>query len=116
MKMLMTAPHSSRFGTKQPSSRFWTPPTWLTPLHVSSFSYHFEQDDSETYEVLVVYLDVDTAYSSPYYGNIIGYQEALKPRAQSLRLVEFIYEVDGEKLKNTIKQSLQYPKTCEDLA
>ncbi|KAJ4423845.1 hypothetical protein N0V82_001429 [Gnomoniopsis sp. IMI 355080] len=62
------------------------------------------------------YLDVDTAYSSPYYGNIIGYQEALKPRAQSLRLVDFVYEVDAQKLKSTIKQSLQYPKTCEDLA
>ncbi|KAJ4393106.1 hypothetical protein N0V93_002313 [Gnomoniopsis smithogilvyi] len=62
------------------------------------------------------YLDVDTAYSSPYYGNIIGYQEALKPRAQSLRLVDFVYEVDGDKLKSTIKNSLQYPKTCEDLA
>lgn len=45
-------------------------------------------------ETCIVYLDVDTAYSSPYYGNIIGYQEALKPRAQSLQLVNFVYEVD----------------------
>lgn len=66
--------------------------------------------------IIIVYLDVDTAYASPYYGNIIGYQEALKPRAQSLRLVDFIYEVDGEKLKSTIKHSLQYPKTCDDLS
>lgn len=63
-----------------------------------------------------VYLDVDVAYASPYYGNIIGYQEALLPRAQTLQKVNFVYEVDGDKLKQTIKHSLQYPKTCEDLA
>lgn len=63
-----------------------------------------------------VYLDVDVAYASPYYGNIIGYQEALLPRAQTLQKVNYIYEVDGGKLKQTIKHSLQYPKTCEDLA
>lgn len=63
-----------------------------------------------------VYLDVDTAYASPYYGNIIGYQEALKPRAQNLQTVNFVYEVDGGKLKTSIKQALQYPKSCEDLA
>ncbi|PSS03389.1 Inosine/uridine-preferring nucleoside hydrolase domain-containing protein [Coniella lustricola] len=62
------------------------------------------------------YLDVDIAYNSPYYGNIIGYQEALKPRAQSLQKVDFIYEIDGDKLKAQIKESLQYPKTCADLA
>lgn len=59
---------------------------------------------------------MDTAYSSPYYGNIIGYQEALKPRAQTLQKVNFVYEVDGEKLKTDIKYALQYPKSCEDLA
>ncbi|ROW03641.1 hypothetical protein VPNG_07201 [Cytospora leucostoma] len=62
------------------------------------------------------YLDVDTAYASPYYGNIIGYQEVLKPRAQNLQKVNFVYEVNGEKLKADIKHALQYPKTCEDLA
>ncbi|KUI69779.1 hypothetical protein VM1G_05465 [Cytospora mali] len=61
------------------------------------------------------YLDVDTAYSSPYYGNIIGYQEALKPRAQTLQKVNFVYEVKGDKLKTDIKRALQYPKTCADL-
>lgn len=64
----------------------------------------------------LVYLDVDTAYASPYYGNIIGYQEALKPRAQTLQFVDFVYEVNGDKLKTDIKRALQYPKSCGDLA
>lgn len=59
---------------------------------------------------------MDTAYGSPYYGNIIGYQEALLPRAQTLQKVNFIYEVNGDKLKTDIKRALQYPKTCDDLA
>lgn len=58
---------------------------------------------------------MDTAYGSPYYGNIIGYQESIKPRAQTLQTVNFVYEVDGDKLKSTIKRALQYPKTCADL-
>lgn len=74
-----------------------------------------ENVDDNADLLITVYLDVDTAYASPYYGNIIGYQEALKPRSQSLQLVNFVYEVDGEKLKSTIKHSLQYPKTCADL-
>ncbi|POS80230.1 hypothetical protein DHEL01_v201389 [Diaporthe helianthi] len=62
------------------------------------------------------YLDVDVSYASPYYGNIIGYQEALKPRAQNLQKVNFISEIDSNKLKTTMKHALQYPKTCSDLA
>lgn len=73
-------------------------------------------DPSNVVNSTTFYLDVDTAYSSPYYGNIIAYQEVLKPRAQALQKVNFIYEVDGEKLKTDIKRSLQYPKSCEDLA
>ncbi|KKY29476.1 putative inosine-uridine preferring nucleoside hydrolase [Diaporthe ampelina] len=72
-------------------------------------------DASNVLNSTTFYLDVDVAYASPYYGNIIGYQEALKPRAQKLQKVNFIYEVDGDKLKTTIKHALQYPKTCSDL-
>ncbi|KAL1881286.1 hypothetical protein Daus18300_001138 [Diaporthe australafricana] len=72
-------------------------------------------DPSNVLNSTTFYLDVDVAYASPYYGNIIGYQEALKPRAQKLQKVNFIYEVDGDKLKTTIKHALQYPKTCSDL-
>ncbi|EXJ91445.1 hypothetical protein A1O1_04557 [Capronia coronata CBS 617.96] len=61
------------------------------------------------------YLDVDTAWSSPTYGNIHGYQEALMPTAQKLQKVNYVLEVDSTKLLAEIKQSLQYPKTCADL-
>lgn len=59
-----------------------------------------------------VYLDVDTAWSSPYYGNIIGYQEALKPKAQKLQKVNYVLEVDGENFKDSIKKAVQFPKKC----
>ncbi|KAL2287208.1 hypothetical protein FJTKL_06198 [Diaporthe vaccinii] len=72
-------------------------------------------DTSNVLNSTTFYLDVDVAYASPYYGNIIGYQEALKPRAQKLQNVNFIYEIDGDKLKTTMKHALQYPKTCSDL-
>ncbi|KAK8002603.1 hypothetical protein PG989_002322 [Apiospora arundinis] len=58
------------------------------------------------------YLDVDTAWSSPYYGNIIGYQEALKPKAQKLQKVNYVLEVDGENFKDSIKKAVQFPKKC----
>lgn len=62
-----------------------------------------------------VYLDVDTAWSSPSYGNIHAYQQALMPRLQTLQKVDYVFEVDGPKLMAEIKQALQYPKTCADL-
>lgn len=57
-------------------------------------------------------MDVDTAWSSPYYGNIIGYQKALKPAAQKLQKVNYVLEVDGDNFKDTIKRAAQYPKKC----
>ncbi|KAI3391371.1 hypothetical protein diail_7480 [Diaporthe ilicicola] len=62
-------------------------------------------DPSNVLNSTTFYLDVDVAYASPYYGNIIGYQEALRPRAQKLQKVNYIYEVDGDKLKTTIKHA-----------
>jgi hypothetical protein len=62
-----------------------------------------------------VYLDVDTSSSSPNYGNIHAYQEALMPTAQTLQKVNYVFEVDGTKLLADIKQALQYPKSCSDL-
>jgi hypothetical protein len=59
----------------------------------------------------LVYLDVDTAPSSPSYGNIHAYQEALKPSAQNLQKVNMVVSVDGNKLKRAV----QYPKTCANL-
>lgn len=61
------------------------------------------------------YIDVDTSYASPTYGNIHAYQEALAPTAQDLRKVNYVLEVDGERLKDQIKKAVQYPPTCGDL-
>ncbi|CAD0110002.1 unnamed protein product [Aureobasidium uvarum] len=61
------------------------------------------------------YLDVDTAPSSPSYGNIHAYQEALKPSAQNLQKVNMVVSIDGNKLKKWVKRAVQYPKTCADL-
>ncbi|CAK4030380.1 related to inosine-uridine preferring nucleoside hydrolase [Lecanosticta acicola] len=59
------------------------------------------------------YLDVDTSYGSPTYGNIHAYQKALAPRAQELREVEFVLEIDGERFKESIRESVQFPpKVC----
>ncbi|KAI5208619.1 nucleoside hydrolase [Aureobasidium subglaciale] len=61
------------------------------------------------------YLDVDTAPSSPTYGNIHAYQEALKPVAQKLQKVNMVVSIDGNRLKKWVKRAVQYPKTCADL-
>ncbi|KAJ5232868.1 hypothetical protein N7468_005824 [Penicillium chermesinum] len=60
-----------------------------------------------------VFLDVDTSYGSPNYGNIHVYQKALAP--DGIREVNFVFQVDEDRLKQRIKHSLQYPKTCADL-
>jgi hypothetical protein len=60
-----------------------------------------------------VYLDVDTSYGSPNYGNIHVYQKALAP--QGIREVNYVFEVDAERLISRIKHALQYPKSCADL-
>ncbi|PHH89915.1 hypothetical protein CDD83_4978 [Cordyceps sp. RAO-2017] len=61
------------------------------------------------------YVDVDTSFASPSYGNIHAYQENLKPKAQTLRKVRMVLSVDGEKLKQQVKQALQFPPTCAQL-
>ncbi|KAJ6006764.1 hypothetical protein N7451_004708 [Penicillium sp. IBT 35674x] len=60
-----------------------------------------------------VYLDVDISYGSPNYGNIHVYQEALAPRG--IREVNYVFQVDADRLKQRIKHALQYPKSCADL-
>lgn len=37
------------------------------------------------------------------------------PAAQTLQKVNYVLEVDGNKLLSDIKHSLQYLKTCADL-
>lgn len=61
----------------------------------------------------LVFLDVDTSYGSPNYGNIHVYQKALAP--QGIREVNYVFEVDADRLKQRIKHALQYPKSCADL-
>ncbi|KAJ5719945.1 hypothetical protein N7493_006823 [Penicillium malachiteum] len=60
-----------------------------------------------------VYLDVDTSYGSPNYGNIHVYQKALAPAG--IREVNFVLQADEYRLKQRIKHALQYPKSCADL-
>lgn len=55
------------------------------------------------------YVDVDTSYASPSYGNIRAYQKALTPKAQNLRLIKYPLSIDGDKLKKEIIESVQYP-------
>ncbi|KAI5917601.1 Inosine/uridine-preferring nucleoside hydrolase domain-containing protein [Camillea tinctor] len=58
------------------------------------------------------YVNVDTSYYSPTYGNIWAYQKALVPRNQDLREVTYVYSVNGTTLRSSLKSALQYPKTC----
>ncbi|KAJ5698675.1 hypothetical protein N7462_000680 [Penicillium macrosclerotiorum] len=60
-----------------------------------------------------VYLDVDVSYGSPNYGNIHVYQKALAPAG--IREVNYVFEVDANKLLRRIKHSLMHPKSCADL-
>jgi len=57
-----------------------------------------------------VYVDVDVAYSSPSYGNIHAYQEALMP--PGLRKIEYPLSINATQLHAMIKKAVQYPRTC----
>ncbi|PIA89016.1 hypotheticalsprotein [Cercospora beticola] len=59
------------------------------------------------------YLDVDTSYASSRYGNIHAYQKALAPKAQALREVNYVFEIDAERVEKAIKSALQYPPSCK---
>lgn len=62
------------------------------------------------------YVDVDTSYASPSYGNIHAYQKALAPRGQDLKKVNYVLEIDEAGLKAQIKKAVQQPPTCADLS
>ncbi|RAO68340.1 uncharacterized protein BHQ10_004352 [Talaromyces amestolkiae] len=72
-------------------------------------------DPSNVINSTQFYLDVDTAWSSPSYGTVHVYQQALMPRQQTLQLVNYVYEVDAKKLKSSIKRAVQYPTSCEKM-
>ncbi|KAI9147129.1 hypothetical protein HJFPF1_13161 [Paramyrothecium foliicola] len=54
------------------------------------------------------HIDVDVAWSSPYYGNVIAYQEDLAPKAQKLQRINYIESVDVEALKKAMKSAMNY--------
>ncbi|KAE8371998.1 Inosine/uridine-preferring nucleoside hydrolase domain-containing protein [Aspergillus bertholletiae] len=56
------------------------------------------------------YIDVDVSYGSPNYGNIHVYQEILKP--SGIRNVTYVNQIDGEVLKDMMKQAMWEPPTC----
>ncbi|ORY65192.1 Inosine/uridine-preferring nucleoside hydrolase domain-containing protein [Pseudomassariella vexata] len=58
------------------------------------------------------YVNVDTSFYSPTYGNIWAYQDILKPSLQDLREVNFVYSTNETMLRTTLKRALQYPKSC----
>lgn len=60
------------------------------------------------------YVDVDTSYASPTYGNIHAYQEALKPAAQDLKKIRYVVEVDEEGVKETVRRAVLEPVSCAD--
>ncbi|KAI5280143.1 hypothetical protein KEM54_003842 [Ascosphaera aggregata] len=67
-------------------------------------------DRSIALNTTTAYIDVDVAYSSPNYGNVHLYQKDLKPLG--VRNVTYVHEIDGEQLKNMLKESLKNPPHC----
>ncbi|KAK6610409.1 hypothetical protein H4I95_03468 [Botrytis cinerea] len=59
------------------------------------------------------YIDVDTSYGSPNYGNIHAYQEALMP--PGLRKVDYVNRINGDTLKSMIKRAVQFPRNCSSM-
>jgi inosine-uridine nucleoside N-ribohydrolase len=61
------------------------------------------------------FVNVDTAYASPSYGNIHAYQKSLAPPAQQLREITYVQRVSESRFKALLKEVYQNPKTCADL-
>lgn len=58
----------------------------------------------------LVYVDVDTSYGSPSYGNLHAYQKSLMP--VGVRNVTYLHQIDADRLHSMIKEAVQYPATC----
>ncbi|KAF7535174.1 hypothetical protein G7054_g5598 [Neopestalotiopsis clavispora] len=84
-----------------PDLPFWDEATLLTLLEPDSVLNQTS-----------FYVNVDTSYYSPTYGNIWAYQEALLPTQQDLREVNFVYSINGTTFQSALKRALQYPKSC----
>ncbi|KAH8801467.1 Inosine/uridine-preferring nucleoside hydrolase domain-containing protein [Xylogone sp. PMI_703] len=59
------------------------------------------------------YVDVDTSYASPSYGNIHAYQHSLAP--PKLQNITYVLEVNETRFKELLKEVYQKPKTCANL-
>ncbi|KAL8342725.1 hypothetical protein RB598_004197 [Gaeumannomyces tritici] len=57
------------------------------------------------------YVDVDTAWSSPFYGNIIPKQPSMVGKSQRLKRVKFVHSVNTTEFQAHLKHALQHPKT-----
>ncbi|KAK9770966.1 putative Inosine/uridine-preferring nucleoside hydrolase domain-containing protein [Seiridium cardinale] len=84
-----------------PDLPFWDEATLLTLI-----------DPASVINQTSFYVNVDTNYYSPTYGNIRGYQEALKPTKQELREVNFVHQINGTTFRTALKRALQYPRSC----
>ncbi|CAJ2512521.1 Uu.00g055360.m01.CDS01 [Anthostomella pinea] len=58
------------------------------------------------------YVNVDTSYYSPTYGNIWGHQKEFVPAMQDLREVNYVYAINATAMRTALKRALQNPKTC----
>ncbi|KAK5991920.1 hypothetical protein PT974_05310 [Cladobotryum mycophilum] len=59
-----------------------------------------------------LYVDVDTAFDSPFYGDLVVYHEEFAPKHAGKAV--YVNEIDATELKKRIKHVLQYPKSCKD--
>ncbi|RSL90561.1 hypothetical protein CDV31_015658 [Fusarium ambrosium] len=76
-------------------------PTWdELAMFAGLYPEHIENSTS-------FLVDVDITWSSPYYGNIRPYQDLLKPRAQSLRSVNYVNKVNLAALKDAMKSAMK---------
>lgn len=61
----------------------------------------------------IVYVDVDTSYASPNWGNLHVYQKALAPLGT--RNVTYVNAIDIPRFEAMMKHAVQYPKSCATL-
>ncbi|KAF4125721.1 Inosine-uridine nucleoside N-ribohydrolase [Geosmithia morbida] len=55
-------------------------------------------------------VSVDTAWSSPFYGNIMVYQELFAPKAQKLRYVDYVYQINQTAFLSSLESALKCPR------
>ncbi|KAI1499227.1 Inosine/uridine-preferring nucleoside hydrolase domain-containing protein [Biscogniauxia marginata] len=89
------------FDMTQTFLPYWDETTMLVAL-----------DPSSIINQTSFYVNVDTSYYSPTYGNLWAYQKDLVPKHQDLREINFVYSVNETTLRSALKRALQNPKSC----